>query len=196
MKMLWANLWQPQWMLFGMMIFSLLRPDSLQAKNPGGFYDFTLTGIEGQALPLKDYAGRVVLVVNTASQCGFTPQYAGLQKLYAEFKDQGLVVLGIPANDFMGQEPADNAAIKKFCDINFKIDFPLAEKSVVTGNNAIPLYQWLASAPNGAKPKWNFHKFLIGRDGKLIDNWSSFTKPESEKLRAAIIQALAAKPGG
>lgn len=193
MKNLWSRIMQPDVMVYGMMIFTLWRGETALADIPTkNLYDFTLTSIEGQPMPLADYRGQVVLVVNTASQCGFTGQYRGLQALYDEFKTQGLVVIGVPSNDFMGQEPGDNSQIKKFCSVNFNINFPLTEKSSVTGPDALPLFQWLAAEPKGGKPKWNFTKYLLGRDGALIDSWSSFTKPESEKLRTTILAALAA----
>ncbi len=190
MKMLAAKLLQPEIMLYGMMIFSLLRGGEAYSAEQKDFYDFTLTSIEGKPLNLGDFKGRVVLLVNTASQCGFTPQYSGLQALYDEFKDRGLVVLGVPSNDFMGQEPGDNSQIKKFCEVNFNINFPMTEKSKVLGADALPLFRWLAAEPKGGKPKWNFYKYLIGRDGRLRESFSSFTKPDAEKLRAAVIAAL------
>jgi glutathione peroxidase len=190
MKMLAAKLLQPEIMFYGMMIFSLLRGAPVYGAEQKDFYDFTLTSIEGKPLNLGDFKGRVVLLVNTASQCGFTPQYSGLQALYDEFKDRGLVVLGVPSNDFMGQEPGDNSQIKKFCEVNFNINFPMTEKSKVLGADALPLFRWLATEPKGGKPKWNFHKYLIGRDGRLRENFSSFTKPDAEKLRTAVITAL------
>ncbi len=155
-------------------------------------YQFSFTSIDGTPLPLSDYQGQVVLVVNTASRCGFTPQYDGLQALYDSYRDRGLVVLGVPSGDFGGQELADEAAIKSFCEVNFNIDFPMTEKNHVKGDNAHPFYQWSAAkAGFMARPRWNFHKYLIGRDGQ-IDGWfSSVTAPQSEKIQLAIEKALA-----
>ncbi len=151
-------------------------------------YDFSFTAIEGGALKLDSYRGKAVLVVNTASMCGYTPQYKGLEALWEKYKDKGLIVLGVPSNDFGGQEPGSAKEIKEFCDVNFAIDFPMTTKEPVKGDAAHPFYKWLAAQKG--EPKWNFHKYLISTDGKLIEAFSSKVTPESAELSAAIEKAL------
>jgi glutathione peroxidase len=154
-------------------------------------HDFELTGIDGTPLPLKQFRGKVVLLVNTASQCGFTPQYADLEKVYTQYRERGFVVVGVPSNDFGGQEPGSAAQIKEFCEVNFDIDFPLAEKQSVKGPNAHPLYRWIAGEMGeDALPKWNFHKYLIGADGRLIESFATPVKPTDAKVIKAIELAL------
>lgn len=136
------------------------------------------------------YAGRVVLVVNTASKCGNTPQYDGLEKLYDQYNDAGLVVLGFPSNDFFGQEPGTESEIKEFCRLTYGIEFPMFEKVSVRQGNAHPFFHRLAAAA-GTYPTWNFHKFLIGRDGRLIGDFSPRTRPYDRSLIAAVEDALA-----
>ncbi len=138
----------------------------------------------------ESYAGKVVLVVNVASKCGNTPQYDGLEALYQEYGDQGLVVLGFPSNDFMGQEPGTEAEIQEFCRLTYKVKFPMFEKVVVKEGEAHPFYDDLAAAA-GTYPTWNFHKYLIGRDGKLITEFSPRTKPYDKKIIAEVESALA-----
>ena len=138
------------------------------------------------------YSGKVVLVVNTASKCGNTPQYEGLEGLYQEYGEDGLVVLGFPSNDFMGQEPGTEEEIQEFCRLTYKVKFPMFEKVSVKKSNAHPFFADLA-AEAGTYPKWNFHKFLIGRDGKLITQFSPRTKPRDESVVAAIEAALATR---
>jgi glutathione peroxidase len=135
------------------------------------------------------YSGKVLLVVNTASKCGNTPQYDGLEKLYEEYAGDGLVVLGFPSNDFMGQEPGTEEQIEEFCRLTYGVQFPMFEKTAVRENKAHPFYAALADAA-GTYPTWNFHKYLIGRDGRLIAEFSPRTKPHDEKLVAAVEQAL------
>ena len=159
-----------------------------------GFYDLTLTSLQGTPLPLAEFKGQVVLVVNTASQCGFTGQYKGLQALYSQYKDQGLVVLGVPSNDFGNQEPGTAADIAQFCELNYGVTFPLTEKQAVTGSAVGPLFAWLRQQAGAlGAPKWNFYKYLIGRDGQFIDWFASTTTPESEKIQKAVQAALAVK---
>lgn len=141
---------------------------------------------------LCQYSGKVILVVNTASYCGFTPQYKGLEALYDKYKDRGLVVLGFPSNDF-AQEKATNQEIADFCENTFGVKFPMFTKTSVTGVAAVPFFKQLAQAP-GQAPKWNFYKYLIGRDGKLIDSYNSMTGPDSRSLVQAIEKSLANKP--
>ncbi|MGB5331251.1 MAG: glutathione peroxidase [Woeseiaceae bacterium] len=135
------------------------------------------------------YVGKVVLVVNTASKCGNTPQYDGLEKLYQDYGDDGFVVLGFPSNDFFGQEPGTEAEIQEFCRLTYKVKFPMFEKVTVKEGKAHPLFDRLAAA-SGTYPTWNFHKYLIGRDGKLIAEFSPRTQPEDKKLVAQIKAAL------
>lgn len=135
------------------------------------------------------YHGKVILIVNTASKCGFTPQYDGLEKLYARYRERGLVVLGFPSNDFANQEPGSEKEIQKFCRLTHGVKFPLFTKTRVRKHNADPLYQRLGQAA-GEYPAWNFHKYLIDRDGKLVGSYSSFTKPDSKKLIARIESLL------
>lgn len=156
-------------------------------------HDFGFTSIDGAALPLSAYKGKVILVVNTASKCGFTKQYDGLQKLWTEKKSAGLVVLGVPANDFFKQEPGTEAEIKKFCSLNYGVTFPMTSKTKVVGDGAHPFYLW--SAANLGKsgvPGWNFHKILIGKDGKAIAGFGSKVTPDDKALRTAIDTALKA----
>jgi len=135
------------------------------------------------------YSGKVVLVVNTASKCGNTPQYDGLEKLYDQYGKDGLVVLGFPSNDFMGQEPGTEGQIEEFCRLTYGVEFPMFEKTTVKGDDADPFFVALAES-SGTYPTWNFHKFLIGRDGVLISEYSPRTQPYDDKLVAAIEQAL------
>ena len=138
-------------------------------------------------MPLSMFAGKAVLVVNTASQCGFTKQYAALQELWQRYRAGGLVVLGVPSNDFGGQEPGSEAEIKDFCKVNFDVDFPLTAKTVVKGADAHPFYNWAADTLGGmAKPRWNFHKYLIAPDGRLVDWFSTPTSPTSSKVVRAV----------
>ena len=155
--------------------------------------DFSATSIDGRDVDLTEYAGRVVLVVNTASQCGFTPQYGGLQKLHDEYAPQGFAVLGFPCDQFGNQEPGDDAEVAGFCQKNFGVTFPLFSKVEVNGDDAHPLYQWLRDSKGGvlgSKIKWNFTKYLVGKDGQVIDRYAPTTKPE--KLGDDIEKALAA----
>ena len=140
---------------------------------------------------LCQYSGKVILVVNTASYCGFTPQYKGLESVYSKYKDQGLVVLGFPSNDF-AQEKNTNKDIADFCENTFGVKFPMFTKTSVTGDAAVPFFKQLAKDP-GQRPKWNFYKYLIGRDGKLIDSYNSMTSPESKSMVQAIEKSLAMK---
>ncbi|HIJ63039.1 MAG TPA: glutathione peroxidase [Rhodospirillaceae bacterium] len=162
----------------------------LLAAEPAGAstaWDFTFVGIDGADMALSHFAGKAVLVVNTASQCGFTPQYKALEDLYRTYRDRGLVVLGVPSNDFGGQEPGGAAEIKQFCETNFGIDFPMTEKVTVAGEAAHPFYRWAAREMGPlAVPRWNFHKYLIAADGRLVDWFSSITAPDSARLIKAV----------
>jgi len=154
-------------------------------------YDFAFKTIEGQPLPMTTFKDKVVLVVNTASACGLTPQYDGLEKLYSDYKDEGLVVLGVPCNQFMGQEPGTEAEIKAFCETRFKIDFPLTSKEEVKGAGAHPFYKWaLETLGESADPAWNFHKILVGKDGTLIRAFGPRTEPLADEVVTTVKAAL------
>ena len=156
----------------------------------GSFYDFTVKGIDGSPKPLQDFQGKPVLLVNVASKCGLTPQYAGLEKLYQDFKGKGLVILGLPCNQFGAQEPGTEAEIQKFCSLNYDVSFPLTSKIEVNGAGAHPLYTWLRQETGGADIQWNFEKFLIGKDGRIVKRYSPKTVPEDKALRSDIQAAL------
>jgi len=154
-------------------------------------HDFEFLSIDGEPLPLSTFEGKAVLVVNTASFCGFTRQYEGLQALWEEYRDRGLVVLGVPSNDFGSQEPGSAEEIKAFCTVNYAIDFPMTEKVRVKGADAHPFYRWAADQLGAmSKPRWNFYKILIAPDGRAVEWFASTTKPQSDKLRRAVEQAL------
>lgn len=150
----------------------------------------TLTLLNGDSFKTSEWDGKVVLYVNVASQCGFTPQYDGLQSLWTEMKDKGLVIVGVPCNQFGSQEPGKGEEIQSFCRINYGVDFPLLEKQNVNGKERSPLYQYLLASFK-TPVAWNFEKVLVGRDGKVIDRYRSATGPDSDKLREAIQKALA-----
>ena len=152
------------------------------AGNNSSAYDFQFTGINGDIIKLSEYKDKVIVVVNVASRCGYTPQYKDLQDLYNEYKNKNLIVIGVPTNNFK-QEPGTNNQIKDFCETNFGITFPMTEKINVIGENSHPFYKW-AKKDFGisAIPKWNFHKIIIGKTGKVEDTFASFTKPTSKKF--------------
>ncbi len=156
-------------------------------------HDFTFRSIDGEPLPMTKFKGNTVLVVNVASQCGLTPQYEGLEKLWREKRDKGLVILGVPANDFGGQEPGTENEIKAFCETRFAVDFPMTAKEHVIGGKAHPLYKWItAELGEDAAPKWNFHKYLFNKDGTIAGTFGSRTEPDAPDLVAAIDAALKA----
>ena len=163
------------------------------AKTPGSIYDFEAVSIEGKPAHLGTQRGKVILIVNTASACGFTPQFAGLEKLWETYRDKGLVVLGFPSNEFGGQDPGSDGEIASFCELNYGVSFPMMSKIKVNGGDAHPLWKWLtAEAPGilGSKAvKWNFTKFLVGRDGEVLKRYAPTDKPES--ISADIEAALA-----
>ena len=145
-------------------------------------HEFSFNSIDGKIINLKDYKEKVIVIVNVASRCGFTNQYEDLQKLWSNYQDQNLVVIGVPTNNFK-QEPGSNKEIKDFCETTFGIDFPMTQKTDVIGNNAHPFYKW-AKKNHGiaAIPKWNFHKIIIGKNGRVVETFASFTKPDSKKF--------------
>lgn len=171
-----------------LILLCLCLPGSAMAETA---FEFRFDAIDGAPLPLSSFQGKALLVVNTASQCGYTPQYADLVTVWKAYRDKGLVVLGVPSNDFGGQEPGSAQQIKQFCEVNYDVDFPLTAKAVVVGDAAHPLYRWLASQLGAASaPRWNFHKYVIGADGQAVAAFPSSVKPTDAKLTAAIEQAL------
>jgi glutathione peroxidase len=157
-------------------------------------YDFTVADIDGNDVNLADYKGKVLLIVNVASKCGFTPQYKGLQKLYSQYKDRGFEILAFPSNDFMGQEPGTNKEIKTFCQLNYQVGFPLFSKISVKGENIHPLYRFLTEKSTNPKfagsITWNFNKFLIDRKGNIVNRFDSKTEPQNPEVIKAIEEAL------
>jgi glutathione peroxidase len=164
----------------------------METATATSIYDIPVTALDGTATTLAPYRGKVMLVVNVASKCGFTPQYAGLEELYRTYKDRGLVVLGFPCNQFMGQEPGDGAEIQSFCSLKYNVTFPMFAKVDVNGRNAHPLYKHLKDAARGflwsRAIKWNFTKFLVDREGNVVRRFATMTKPH--KLASAIEKLL------
>jgi glutathione peroxidase len=172
-------------------IFMISFFNTGNAKYDKIFFDFDIKDINEETFALKKFKNKTVLLVNVASNCGFTKQYSELQELYDKYSEKGLVVLGVPSNQFGGQEPGSNNEIKDFCETNFNITFPMTTKIDVKGENAHPIYLWAKeNFGNAAVPKWNFHKILINKDGKIEDTYSSFTKPMSKKLINKIEEIL------
>lgn len=167
-------------LLGGLLAMSAMAADSI--------HEFEMKSIDGKATPLKNFAGKVVLVVNVASQCGYTPQYKGLEALYKRYKSQGLVVVGVPANNFGAQEPGSNEEIATFCKRNYDVSFPMMSKVDVKGSGMTPLYGYLTQ--KGGDIKWNFTKFLVGKDGKVVQRFESGVDPESSELTGAVEKAL------
>ena len=156
-------------------------------SGAGDAHQFSFAGLDGAALPLAAWRGKPVLVVNTASFCGYTPQYRDLESLWQKYRDRGLIVLGVPSNDFGAQEPGTAAEIKQFCESNYAVDFPLTEKVRVIGGAAHPFYRWVASELGEAgAPRWNFHKYLIGPDGQLVGAWPSQVRPTDAAVTGEI----------
>jgi glutathione peroxidase len=159
---------------------------------PTSAYDIECTDYQGQPLPLRQFAGKPLLIVNTASLCGFSPQFKGLEKIWQNNRDKGLVVLGVPSNDFGQQEPGNSTEIVSLCTTKFGVTFPLLAKTPVKGNAAHPLFQWLAQEGGFfARPRWNFYKYIVSRDGHLQNWYSSLTTPEASRFKAAITEAIA-----
>ena len=155
---------------------------NISANESSVAYDYEFNGIDGDSIKLSDYKNKVIIIVNVASRCGYTPQYEDLQELWSRYKSRNVVVIGVPTNNFR-QEPKSNKEIKSFCETNFGITFPLTEKINVIGKNSHPFYKWAKKDFGvGAIPKWNFHKIIIDKNGKVIDTFASFTKPSSAKF--------------
>ena len=164
--------------------------NSSHAEYEKIFYDFKINSITGDQIDLKDFKGKPILIVNTASYCGFTKQYNDMQELWEKYRDRGLIVLGVPSNSF-NQEKSDNKAVKEFCEVNFNINFPLTEITDVKGDNAHEIYKWAkANYGKSAVPKWNFYKILINREGKIEDTYASLTSPTSNKITKKIENLL------
>ncbi len=176
--------------LISLTIIMFFFKNSAMANYEKVFFDFKIESITGESIDFNDYKDKVILVVNTASYCGFTKQYEELQELWDTYKSQGLIVLGIPSNSF-NQEKTNNLEIKKFCEVNFNINFPLSTITEVKGKNAHDLFKWAEkNYGKSAVPKWNFHKILINKDGKIEDTFVSFTKPMSKKIVQKIEEIL------
>ena len=163
------------------------------ADNSSGF-QFGFDGFDGEPLPLNRFRDRAVLVVNTASECGFTGQYAGLEQLWQDYKDSGLTVIGVPSNNFGGQEPLRGEQIKHFCKLNYGVTFPLADRTDVAGRNAHPFYKWaVEQVGQDARPRWNFHKILLNRNGNIAATFATSVEPTSKQVRGAIEKVLGAR---
>jgi len=162
------------------------------AFGASSVYEFTMNSIDGKPLPLASFKGKVLLIVNVASRCGFTPQYEGLEAVYEKYKDQGLVIVGVPANNFGGQEPGTNEEIKTFCSSKYNVKFPIYSKVSVKGSDKTPLYQFLTdpASKTGGEIQWNFTKFLVDRNGKVIARFESAVTPQSPEITSAIEKAL------
>ena len=164
--------------------------NSSHAEYEKIFYDFKINSITGDQIDLKDFKGKPILIVNTASYCGFTKQYNDMQELWEKYRDRGLIVLGVPSNSF-NQEKSDNSAVKEFCEVNFNINFPLTEITDVKGDNAHDIYKWAKeNYGKSAVPKWNFYKILINKEGKIEDTYASLTSPTSNKITKKIENLL------
>ena len=177
--------------LFILIIMISFLSNTLNADYKKLAYDFKFKDLDGSNLSLSEYKGKVIVVVNVASQCGFTKQYEDMQKVWMKYQEKGLVMLGVPSNDFGNQEPGNNEDIKNFCEAKFGISFPMTEKVLVKGTEAHPFYVWAReNHGESAIPKWNFHKIIINRDGKIAETFSSITNPSSKKFINAIEKLL------
>ena len=177
-------------LLIGISLIMFFFNNNAFAKYEKIFYDFKIKSITGETIDLKKYKNKVVLIVNTASYCGFTKQYSDLQILWDKYKSNGLIVLGVPSNSF-NQEKNDDKEVKKFCEVNFNIDFPLTTITKVKGDDSHEIFKWAKeNYGKEAVPKWNFHKILINKDGKIEDTFSSFTNPMSKKITNKIEEIL------
>lgn len=166
----------------------MIPSQEAKSEQIGSAYDYNFTTLMGEEpLPLVQFKGKILLIVNTASKCGFTKQYEGLEALYKKYKDKGLVIIGVPSNDFGGQEPGSSEEIANFCKLNYGVSFPMTSKQIVSGEEAHPFYKWASKTLGyGTAPKWNFHKYLIDSNGKLVDYFNSTTAPDAENLLVEI----------
>jgi len=184
----------PKWILCLLLTGGLTGSPGLGEPPMSSIYDFTVKAIDGRSLSLEEYRGRVILIVNVASKCGFTPQYEGLQKLYDEHREQGLVILGFPANNFLKQEPGSDREILQFCRVNYGVTFPMFSKISVGGGDIHPLYRYLTEKETNprfhGRITWNFNKFLINRQGQVIHRFPSRTQPLDAELVTAVKEAL------
>ena len=161
--------------------------EKVEAKYDKMFFELSIKSIDNKIINLNKYKGKTVLLVNVASNCGFTKQYSGLQNLFEKYKDKGFIILGVPSNQFGAQEPGSNEEIKNFCETNFNITFPITDKVDVKGDNAHSIYKWAKeNYGNSTIPKWNFHKILINKEGKIQDTFNSFVSPQSDKIKKQI----------
>ena len=176
---------------FLLKIIMSLFSTNVTATNEKLAYDFNFNDLDGSNLSLSEYKNKVIIVINVASQCGFTKQYEDMQKIWEKYQSRGVIILGVPSNDFGNQEPGSSQEIKNFCEAKFGINFPMTEKVSVKGENAHPFYKW-AKKNHGksAVPKWNFHKIIIGKNGKIVDTFASITNPSSKKFVEALEKAL------
>ena len=175
--------------IVSLIMFSFL--EKVEAKYEKLFFDLTIMSIDKEVIKLSKFSGKTVLLVNVASKCGFTNQYTDLQKLYDTYKEKNFVVIGVPSNQFGGQEPGSNDEIKNFCETNFNITFPIMDKVDVKGDNAHDIYKWAKlNYGKSTIPKWNFHKILINKEGKIADTYNSFTSPLSKKIIKKLEQIL------
>ncbi len=177
-------------LIFGLTIIMIFFKNSSHAEYEKIFYDFKINSISGDQINLKDFKGKPILIVNTASYCGFTKQYNDMQELWEKYRNRGLIVLGVPSNSF-NQEKSENSDVKEFCEVNFNINFPLTEITNVRGDNAHEIYKWAkANYGKSAVPKWNFYKILINKEGKIEETYASLTSPTSKKITKKIESLL------
>ena len=177
--------------LFFLIFMSFFLTENINAEYEKLAYDFEFKDLDGSNLSLNQFKGKIIIAVNVASQCGFTKQYDDMQKIWEKYESKGVVMIGIPSNDFGKQEPGNSEDIKNFCEAKFGISFPMTEKVNVKGINAHPFYKWAEkNHGNSAVPKWNFHKIIINKSGKIEDTFASITKPSSKRFIAAIEKAL------
>tara|TARA_B110000438_G_C15750066_1_gene622529 strand:+ start:208 stop:762 length:555 start_codon:yes stop_codon:yes gene_type:complete len=174
-----------------LIIIMSLFSTSGNAKYEKLAYDFNFNDLDGSPLKLSDYKNKVIIIINVASKCGFTNQYEDMQKIWELYQEKGLIIIGVPSNDFGAQEPGNNEEIKNFCEAKFGISFPMAEKIIVKGDNAHPFYLWAKkNHGSSAIPKWNFHKIIINKNGKVAETFSSITKPSSKRFIRTIEKLL------